>query len=220
MTEEQQLKYFREGFPWMKIEAPATPGRGIEVLDEKSQEACMAYAETADVAGRVKFVPASGAASRMFKDIFAGMETVNEAVRTLTANISRFAFYDSSLFGTPDASVEADCRRTAEALLMEPGLGYGSKPKGVLKFHRYAGEVRTALSEHLVEGQEYMRNGDGSVNVVFTISPEHKPLFEAALAEVRDAYEKRYGVKYNVSFTYQMPESNSRYSRRQAFPLR
>lgn len=209
MTTEQQLKYFREGFPWMKIDAPATPGKGIEVLDEAQQEACIAYAGKAKVAGKVKFVPASGAASRMFKDIFAGLDKPNDSVRTLTENIRNFAFYDEALFGNPDPSSDADCMHTAATLLKEPGLGYGSKPKGVLKFHRYASEVRTALAEHLVEGQEYMRNADGSVNLVVTISPEHRGLFEAALDEVRETYEKRYGVKYNIRFTYQSKDTDT-----------
>ena len=209
MTTEQQLKYFREGFPWMKIDAPATPGHGIEVLDTAQQDACISYADTAEVAGKVKFVPASGAASRMFKDIFAGLETPNDAVRKLTSNITKFAFYDEALFGNPSADTDADCTRTAATLLKEPGLGYGSKPKGVLKFHSYASEVRTALAEHLVEGQEYMRNADGSVNLVVTISPEHRELFEAALAEVKEKFEKRYGVRYNIRFTYQSKDTDT-----------
>ena len=88
-------------------------------------------------------------------------------------------------------------------LLGEEGLGYGNKPKGVLRFHRYPKEVRTAIAEHLVEAQKYMRNADGSCNLTVTISPEHRELFENAIAEVQEAYEKRYGVRYNIRFTYQ-----------------
>ena len=203
MTTEQQLGYFRNGFPWMKIVAPATPGRGIEVLGADERRDCTAYLGKAEVAGKVKFVPASGAASRMFKDIFAGLETPNDATRRLTKEIERLAFYDKAVFGTPDPASDADCRATASKLLLEPGLGYGSRPKGVLKFHRYPSELRTALAEHLVEGQEYMRNDDGSVNLVITISPEHRKLFEEAVAEVKEGYEKRYGVHYNIVFTCQ-----------------
>lgn len=209
MTIDQQMKYFREGFPWMKIDAPAVPGRGIAVLSPSQEDECIAYLQKADVDGKVKFVPASGAASRMFKDIFGGLDQVNDSVRRLTANIRKFAFYDEALFGNPSADSDDDCRATASVLLKEPGLGYGSKPKGVLKFHRYAGEVRTALAEHLVEGQEYMRNADGSVNLTITISPEHRELFETALAEVKDEYEKRYGVRYNVRFTYQSKDTDT-----------
>lgn len=209
MTTEQQLKYFREGFPWMKIDAPATPGKGINVLTPAQEDDSIEYLGKAAVDGMVKFVPASGAASRMFKDIFGGLEQPNDAVRKLTENIKKFAFYDEDLFGSPSASSDADCTHTAAVLLKEPGLGYGSKPKGVLKFHRYSNEVRTALAEHLVEGQEYMRNADGTVNLTVTISPEHRELFESALAGIRDKYEKRYGVKYNIRFTYQSKETDT-----------
>ena len=192
---DEQVERFRKGFPWLDIVRAATPGNGIEVLDEKGQKEAVEYVTKTGVKGKCKFVPASGAASRMFKDIFAGMDEPNDAVRTLSKNITRFAFYDPRVF------VEGG--NVARELLTEEGLGYGSKPKGVLKFHRYADESRTALAEHLVEGQEYMRNDDGSVKLVVTISPEHRELFDAALSEVKKAYEDRYGVRYEVEFTFQ-----------------
>lgn len=196
MTQKEQIERFKEGFPSLKIVAAATIGRGIVKLDEKQLKEASDYCDTAKVAGKCKFVPASGAASRMFKDVFAHKP---ETIEKLADNIEKFAFYDPAVFGkTPYDPV-----KTADALLEEPGLGYGTKPKGVLKFHRYPKEARTAFAEHLVEGQEYMRNADGTVNLTFTISPEHKALFEKALAEVKEAYEKRYGVKYNIRFTYQ-----------------
>ena len=79
----------------------------------------------------------------------------------------------------------------------------------MLKFHRYPDEVRTALAEHFVEGQAYMRNPDGSVNITVTISPEHRALFEQAVAEIKDKYEQRYGVRYNISFTCQDKETDT-----------
>ena len=200
-----QIERFRKGFPYLDIVAPATPGKGIEVLDgEKAREAAE-YADTAEVRGKCKFVPASGAASRMFKDIFAGLDTPNDSVRRLAENLEKFAFYSPETFGS---APHAPCA-TARRLLTDEGLGYGSKPKGVLKFHRYPDEVRTALAEHLVEGQAYMRNPDGSVNLVITISPEHRQLFEQAVAEVRDEYERRYGVKYDIRFTYQSKDTDT-----------
>ena len=200
-----QIERFRKGFPYLDIVAPATPGKGIEVLDgEKAREAAE-YADTAEVRGKCKFVPASGAASRMFKDIFAGLDTPNDSVRSLAENLEKFAFYSPQTSG----SAPHDPCTTARRLLTDEGLGYGSKPKGVLKFHRYPDEVRTALAEHLVEGQAYMRNPDGSVNLVITISPEHRQLFEQAVAEVRDEYERRYGVKYDIRFTYQSKDTDT-----------
>lgn len=196
---DAQIERFRKGFPWLDIISPATTSRGIEVLGEKAAEEAAAYADTAQTDGRCKFVPASGAASRMFKDIFAGMDEPNDAVRRLCDNLEKFAFYSPEVFGT----APYDPATTARRLLTDEGLDYGSKPKGVLSFHRYPDEVRTALAEHLVEGQAYMRNPDGSVNITVTITPEHEPLFRELLEQIRPEYEKRYGVKYDISFTFQ-----------------
>jgi len=200
-----QIERFRKGFPWLKIVAPATPGHGIEVLTEERQDEAVRYAGTAEVHGRCKFVPASGAASRMFKDIFAGMDVPNAATDKLAQELEKFAFYSPDVFGT----APFDPAATARKLLTDAGLDYGSKPKGVLKFPRSPAETRTALAEHFVEGQAYMRNDDGSVDLVVTISPEHRPLFEAAVEEIRADYEARYGVRYNIRFTYQAKETDT-----------
>lgn len=200
-----QLARFRKGFPWLKIVAPATPGHGIQILHEAAQQEACRYLDEADVKGRCKFVPASGAASRMFKDIFASIQAPNESGLKLAERIQDFAFYDERVFG----KAPFDPKFCAEQLLSDDGLGYGSKPKGVLKFHRYADEVRTALAEHFVEGQAYMRDADGVVRMTVTISPEHRELFEQAVADIREDYEKRYGVRYDVSFTYQDKDTDT-----------
>lgn len=204
-TVENQIENFKKGFPWLKIVAPATPERGIHVLSGQEVQDAVNYLDNAEVAGKCKFVPASGAASRMFKDLFSGLEKAEAGTDLegspagkFVENIGKFAFYDPALFEGKDAA------GVLSATLTEVGLNYGAKPKGVLKFHRYAdGEIRTAIAEHLVEAQEYMRNSDGTADIVVTISPEHRALFEEVLNEIKSEYEKRYGVKYNVTFTYQ-----------------
>ncbi len=211
-TVEEQVERFKKGFPWLKIVAPATPQTGIEVLDEAGAEAAVKYYEEASIDGKCKFVPASGAASRMFKDLFGGLDALNAGkelpgdspAARFVAAIRSFAFYDLELFpGEPCACAEYQ-KNVLSRTLTDEGLGYGSKPKGVLKFHKYAdGEIRTAFAEHLVEAQDYMKNADGTANLVVTISPEHQHLFEEAYAAVKDEYEKRYGVKYDISFTFQ-----------------
>jgi len=207
---EEQIDRFKKGFPAMKIVGAAVPGRGIKRLSDSEAASAADYYQKAEIKGKCKFVPASGAASRMFKDMFAALEKLQAGEdlasdspgSKLAARISDFAFYDPDLFGKSE-----DCaayrKATLSKMLGEPGLGYGSKPKGVLKFHRYPSEVRTAFAEHLVEAQEYMRSEGDVCSLVFTISPEHRELFENALAEVRSDYEKRYGVKYDINFTYQ-----------------
>ena len=75
-TIEAQVERFKKGFPWMDIVGPATPERGIKVMSEEEADKAVAYCDNAAVAGKCKFVPASGAASRMFKDIFAGLSAL------------------------------------------------------------------------------------------------------------------------------------------------
>ena len=214
-TVQAQVERFKKGFPWMKIVAPATPGNGIKVLSEEDARESVDYYHRASFEGSCKFVPASGAASRMFKDMFAGLEKLKAGEdlpadapgAKLAARIKDFAFYDEALFGEPDNS-RAYRMKVLSRLLGDEGLAYGSKPKGVLKFHRYPSEVRTAIAEHLVEAQEYMRVTDpftdeDACKLVVTISPEHRELFEKAVAEVVPEYEKRYGIHYDINFTYQ-----------------
>ena len=207
---ERQVASFRKGFPWMKIVGPATPERGIMVLSEKSAQECVDYYRSARVDGRCKFVPASGAASRMFKDMFAGLhaleagESLGAGAARLVENIRGFAFFDDKVFDRPD-----DARDVLEKLLTDRGLGYGAKPKGVLKFHRYPDEVRTAIAEHLVEAATYMKDEGNVCHLTITISPEHRPLFEAAIAEVRERYEARYGVRYDIRFQVQDPATDT-----------
>ena len=207
---ERQVACFRKGFPWMKIVGPATPERGIMVLSEKSAQECVDYYRSARVDGRCKFVPASGAASRMFKDMFAGLhaleagESLGAGAARLVENIRGFAFFDDKVFDRPD-----DARDVLEKLLTDRGLGYGAKPKGVLKFHRYPDEVRTAIAEHLVEAATYMKDEGNVCHLTITISPEHRPLFEAAIAEVRERYEARYGVRYDIRFQVQDPATDT-----------
>ena len=209
---EEQIERFRQGFPWMKIVAPATPQKGIQVLDATAVEAAVRYADSAEINGKCKFVPASGAASRMFKDLFSGLDSLKEGkelnpdapAAKFVAAIASFAFYSKELFGEGNAADSEYMKSVLSRTLTDEGLGYGAKPKGVLDFHKYVdGEVRTAFAEHLVEAQDYMKNADGTADLVVTISPEHKPLFEAAYAKVKDIFEQRYGVKYNITFTFQ-----------------
>ena len=196
----EQIERFKTGFPWMDIIAPATPSKGIRVLSPEEVDKAVNTAESAlrDKGGNAlsfaKFVPASGAASRMFKDLFnKNVNIVNKFVQ----NIEKFAFYDKSIYGQLEGEALVDFT------LGDEGLGYGKKPKGVLKFHRYPSEVRTAIAEHLVEAAEYAVSADGKARVVVTISPEHTELFKAAIAEVKAEYEQRYGIEYDITLVYQ-----------------
>lgn len=204
---ETQLKNFREGFLFLPVTRAASCGDGIRVLDAAGIEQAAARYDRAKESLRVvKFVPASGAATRMFKDLF---EFVREGRRTavvgeLLANRRRFAFWPELRAIVGD---DADERRTVENIVAE-GLRYGETPKGLVSFHRYGDEVRKAVEEHLVEGAQYAAAG-GEVKIHFTVSPEHLTRFEALLAEKIPGYESRFGVKYRISFSVQDPSTDT-----------
>ena len=204
---ETQLKNFREGFPFLPVTRAASCGDGIRVLDAAGIEQAAARYDRAKESLRVvKFVPASGAATRLFKDLF---EFVREGRRTavvgeLLANRRRFAFWPELRTIVGD---DADELRTVENIVAE-GLRYGETPKGLVSFHRYGDEVRKAVEEHLVEGAQYAAAG-GEVKIHFTVSPEHLTRFEALLAEKIPGYESRFGVKYRISFSVQDPSTDT-----------
>ena len=204
---ETQLKNFREGFPFLPVTRAASCGDGIRVLDAAGIEQAAARYDRAKESLRVvKFVPASGAATRMFKDLF---EFVREGRRTavvgeLLANRRRFAFWPELRTIVGD---DADELRTVENIVAE-GLRYGETPKGLVSFHRYGDEVRKAVEEHLVEGAQYAAAG-GEGKIHFTVSPEHLTRFEALLAEKIPGYESRFGVKYRISFSVQDPSTDT-----------
>lgn len=204
---ETQLKNFREGFLFLPVTRAASCGDGIRVLDAAGIEQAAARYDRAKESLRVvKFVPASGAATRMFKDLF---EFVREGRRTavvgeLLANRRRFAFWPELRTIVGD---DADELRTVENIVAE-GLRYGETPKGLVSFHRYGDEVRKAVEEHLVEGAQYAAAG-GEVKIHFTVSPEHLTRFEALLAEKIPGYESRFGVKYRISFSVQDPSTDT-----------
>lgn len=204
---ETQLKNFREGFPFLPVTRAASCGDGIRVLDAAGIEQAAARYDRAKESLRVvKFVPASGAATRMFKDLF---EFVREGRRTavvgeLLANRRRFAFWPELRTIIGD---DADELQTVENIVAE-GLRYGETQKGLVSFHRYGDEVRKAVEEHLVEGAQYAAAG-GEVKIHFTVSPEHLTRFEALLAEKIPGYESRFGVKYRISFSVQDPSTDT-----------
>ena len=204
---EEQLENFRRGFPYLKVVRAASPGDGIVMLDAAQADAAIArYERETARLGVVKFVPASGAATRMFKELF---EFVNEGKRgkgidTLLEPLHEIAFWPELEAVLPAG---ADDRATVDAIVND-GLGYGHKPKGLVTFHAYPEGARKAVEEHLVEGAAYAAS-NGAVRIHFTVSPEHRAAFEALLAEKVPVYEKRFGVRYDISFSVQKPSTDT-----------
>lgn len=227
ISEEQiatQLACFEKGFPYLKLFSAASVENGILALDTEEQkkylDAWEAYTQTDKVV--VKFVPASGAASRMFKNLFEFLGAdydvpQTDFEKTFFEKIEHFAFYDdlnqACMKNTgkyiPALITERNYKAIVTALLEAAGLNYGSLPKGLLKFHRYEEGSRTPVEEHLVEGALYAANKNGKVNIHFTVSPEHRILFKALVEEKASAYAKRYGVEYNVTFSEQKPSTDT-----------
>ena len=222
---EEQLACFVHGFPFLKLSAAASVEKGILVPFDECRQHYLENWEvyTSEEEHRVvKFVPASGAASRMFKNMFAFVdadysEPQTDFEKKFFESIKCAAFYEDlnkvcqQLHGKDiDALLqEKNYKAVGAAMLHKEGLNYGGLPKGLLKFHNYPEGARTPLEEHLVEGALYAKQKDGSVNVHFTVSPEHRPLFEQLVAEKADVYAKKFGVKYNISFSEQKSSTDT-----------
>lgn len=227
ISEEQiaaQLACFKKGFPYLKLFAAASADQGILIPDADRQKEYLniwdAYTKTDKTV--VKFVPASGAASRMFKNLFeflgADYDTPQtEFEKTFFRQITDFAFYNDLNTAClnveekdiPALLAEGNYKAVVASLLETGGLNYGALPKGLLKFHRYEEGSRTPLEEHLVEGALYAANKNGKVNVHFTVSPEHRTLFKALVEEKAAVYARKYGVDYNVTFSEQKPSTDT-----------
>lgn len=198
---DRQMTNFKNGFSFLKIIDAATPLKGIKVLNEK--EITHAYKTYSSFTGAIcKFVPASGAASRMFKDIFEGEEKLlngeslppDSPASKFLNNIKLFPFFNSL--------------NLLKMTLYDKALGYGSLPKGLILFHSYPDGARTAFEEHLVEGALYAMDKESVVNMVVTVSPEHLREFRAHYNAVKEKYQVRFKCTYKVKFTTQSPSTD------------
>ena len=221
---EEQLACFVKGFPYLEIAASASVEKGIMVIDKEAQASYMEAwdAYLAKNKKIVKFVPASGAASRMFKNLYEFLsadyqEPTTAFEQKFFNEITKFAFY-KALNAKCEQNTGKDIQALIAAgeykeivanLLEAKGLNYGQLPKGLLLFHTYPESVRTAMEEHLAEGAMYAKNNAGEVNIHFTVSPEHQALFEQLVAEKAGEYEDQFSVKYDVSFSIQKPSTDT-----------
>ena len=220
----EQLACFEKGFPFLKLDAAASVEKGIMAPAENEMknylEAWDTYKEGEKTI--VKFVPASGAASRMFKNLFEFLGADYNTPKTdfekkFFDHIHSFAFYNdlnAACMDNTGKDIDAlmagkEYKPIVANLLEAAGLNYGALPKGLLKFHRYADGVRTPLEEHLVEGALYAAGKTGKVNVHFTVSTEHRELFTKLVEEKVAVYAKKYGVEYDVSFSEQKPSTDT-----------
>ena len=220
---ERQLGEFKTGFPFLKLEAAAAIGKGIVAPADAERKQFVEAWQQYKAAGKkvVKFVPASGAASRMFKDMFAFVDADYDVPTTdfekkYFDNIEKFAFYaeldavcqKNEGKGIKELIAAGNYKAVAANMLKAEGLNYGQLPKGLLLFHSYPEGPRTPMEEHLVEGALYAAS-NGEAHVHFTVSHEHMELFKAKVAQKADLYAQKYGIKYDISFSEQKPSTDT-----------
>jgi hypothetical protein len=207
---EDQLKKFETGFPFLQIKSAACAGCGMLRLSADEQKKFENVYENFD-GSKTKFVPASGAASRMFKSLFEAMEmfengadadTVNAKnhdVKKFFENITEFAFYDELAKYETTSNSEI-----LKSLLTSQGLNYGNMPKGVLLFHKYENFKRTPFEEHLVEAAKYsQQTKTKTANLHFTVSAEHVVIFKKLLDQTVKHYSNKYETCYEIDFSTQ-----------------
>lgn len=212
----RQIEIFRNPPPFTRVLRPCRPGDGIRQVSLADHDDLLSHFDTAARRGRVgKLVPASGAASRMFKELLSFLASPPETppsatVRSFFENLPRFAFYEdlaaalySDGIDLDQAVRKGDRRVVLSHLLEKPGLGYAECPKGLLLFHRYPEGPRTPFEEHLVEAAAIERSDDGLCLLHFTVSPEHQEDFERLLDRVRPGLEERFDCRFEVSFSTQ-----------------
>lgn len=228
ITEEQiaeQLACFEKGFPYLKLDGAASIGKGIIASNTEEQKEYLAAWDqytSGSCHKIVKFVPASGAASRMFKNLFEFLgadynEPTTDFEKKFFTRISDFAFYadlnkmckKNQGKDIPELIKEGNYKTIVANLLESEGLNYGALPKGLLKFHTYENGARTPLEEHLVEGALYAAGKTGKVNVHFTVSTEHHALFEQLIAAKAKEYAAKYNVEYDITLSEQKPSTDT-----------
>lgn len=222
----QQVERFKTGFPYLKIYDSARPGEGITVLTPQEEKDAVARWDKylADGGDVCKFVPASGAASRMFKALFGFVDGAEDKasagsdVDLLLKDIHKVAFFgqlDAQLRKTHDGKgvdellAEGKQKEVIKGIIGQDGLNYGNLPKGLLTFHKSENGTRTPVEEQLVEGAQSARQADGSVNLHLTVSPAHREAFAKKLSEAVPAIEQRMGVKINVTMSEQKASTDT-----------
>ncbi|MCU0292194.1 MAG: DUF4301 family protein [Thermoanaerobaculaceae bacterium] len=218
---EAQLELFANPPGFARLDRPCTVGDGIEIIPPERQHELVRLAEEAAASGRLtRFVPASGAASRMFDALSKALgepdEPVPEAACRLLDELSRFAFHCELSAAASSAGIDLARLRAGggwkpvtRLILEEPGLGYAGLPKGLLLFHDYSGRPRTSFEEHLREGAAHVSTAGGVCRLHFTVSPEHRERFTGRLEALRPTLERELSCRLEVGFSTQDPSTDT-----------
>lgn len=173
---QDQLARFAKGFSPTKLVAACSVGTAIRKLTDAELDGYVElYSKESLNHVIVKFVPASGAATRMFEALYSD-ETKHQNVRNqVLENLSRFAFYTPLLTYAKKHKIDIeelatnDPQQLFNLIVSDEGLGYGKFPKGLVPFHKLEVGIRTAFEEHLVEASSYGVDAEGFAKVHFTV---------------------------------------------------
>ncbi len=228
----EQIKNYQSGFPKMQLIKPAIIGDGITKLTKEDlgvfEEVFERHKKELSLE---KFVPASGAATRMFKILYQFLNTYKdtetdylnflqnkgkETMFNFFDKLEDFAFYlDLKNIMTENGmdieklKEKNQFKQILAMLLTKKGLNYGNLPKGLLKFHRYSHNTRTAFEEHMVEALNYTKNSLNNAHLHLSVSPEHKDLFEECLQKTKASFEKKYNGRLQVTYSIQKPSTDT-----------
>jgi hypothetical protein len=230
----RQIEVFKKGFPFSRLVRPCIPKDGIVILDENDIARLIKKYDSAANSGRcMKFVPASGAASRMFKLLSSfrnshdniTKDTLSSAAEDGDDNsklllrfineIRKYPFFDSLKSSMSKAGedlerslLKGDIKKILEYVLDNNGLNFSDTPKGLIPFHRYGNYSRTPFEEHLVEGAAYAKDKEGVVNIHFTVSQKYKSAVSQHIESVLNRYEEN-GTKYKIDLSCQKPSTDT-----------
>ncbi len=203
----------------MRLLRPAIPGDGIVRIPPERTAELLSRWEAAAAAGRLsKFVPASGAASRMFEGLQGKSTLERERTKKLLEGLNRLAFRDDLAaackargFSLQPAAASGAYEEVLSVLLSPPprGLGFADLPKALVPFHLYPGGARTAFEEHLREAVATVRDASSFCRVHFTVAPECRDRFKAALREIRPPIELAEELTLEVTFSSQSPSTDT-----------
>ncbi len=227
-----QIETFKNQIPFVSIQSAATLGHGILRFseDDQSKFTEVYNARSAEL-DTIKFVPASGAATRMFKDLFRFLDTYDyekenlnaytshqdaTAIRSFLIGLEKFAFYDEVMSAIktsyPEFATWTEGKQLSifvEMMLKEGGLNFGTFPKGLLPFHKYANTTATSFEEHLYEAAGYSKNDKGNSTLHFTVSKEHLDGFKQEFERVKEEVQKSTATNFEVTYSFQKPDTDT-----------
>ncbi|CAZ95404.1 DUF4301 family protein [Zobellia galactanivorans] len=222
----EQIETFKEGIPFVQLEKAVTIGEGLSKFTPSEEKDLIQKFEASSTGlSLLKFVPASGAASRMFKALFNFLDaydpkeesleayferTDDKAMKAFSEGITDFAFYDlvKQRIAGKTSSKDEELYLFVKEMMSEDGLNYGFYPKGLLPFHNYGDHTATPFEEHLKEASVYAKTGN-TAELHFTISEQHGDMFNAEFNAVSERVSKATETSFKVSYSYQKPSTDT-----------